>query len=268
MTIRRPNSYNSRMNNKVILRIVLALIVAAIGAWQLRNAQNVSEPAPRAEHQRSGQSPSNQTRPGENRGSSSSSAGQGQSASTTGDFDYYLVSLSWSPSYCVDHPQDKRQCGDRGFGFVLHGLWPQKSSGGYPENCSAGGKPSAATVQRTLAFMPSERLINHEWTKHGTCTGLNADQYFALADRAFAVLQIPAGFQAPSSSRLLSSEKIIGEFLSANPGLAASSLTLRCSRGELEEVRLCVDTQLKPRSCGAGVRSQCGRDLIQIRSVR
>ena len=260
------------MNNKVILRIVLTLIVAAIGAWQLRNTQNSSAPAPRADHQRSAQSTANQPRPGDSRAanpaSNPASSGQGQAASTIGEFDYYLVSLSWSPAYCVDHPQDKRQCGDRGFGFVLHGLWPQKSSGGYPENCSAGGKPSAATVQRTLAFMPSERLINHEWTKHGTCTGLNADQYFALADRAFAVLQIPAGFQAPSSSRSLSSEKIIGEFLSANPGLAASSLTLRCSRGELEEVRLCVDTQLKPRSCGAGVRSQCGRDLIQIRSVR
>ena len=230
--------------------MVLTLLVAAIGAWQLRNTQTAPEPVARSEQAQSTQSKSMQGQ-----------ATQSQSARARGDFDYYLVSLSWSPAYCVDHPQDKRQCGDRGFGFVLHGLWPQKSGGGYPENCPENGKPSAATIQRTLAFMPSERLIRHEWSKHGTCTGLSADEYFSLADRAFAAIQIPAGFQAPSVTRNLTPEKIVGEFLSANPGLAAASLTLRCSRGELEEIRVCVDTQLKPRTCGAGVRTQCGARL-------
>jgi ribonuclease T2 len=237
------------MNNKAIIRVVLILLVAGIGAWQLRNSPTAPEPAKKSAQQHSGPRTS-------------------QHAGAVGEFDYYLVSLSWSPAYCVAHPQDKRQCGDRGFGFVLHGLWPQKSSGGYPENCPANSRPSAATVQKTLAFMPSERLINHEWSKHGTCTGLSADEYFALADRAFSALRVPSGFQAPSTSRQLSVEKILGEFTAANPALPASSLTLRCSGGELEEVRVCVDLQLKPRSCGAGVRTQCGRDSVQIRAVR
>ncbi len=250
------------MNQKVIIRIVLTLLVAAIGAWQLKPTVTAPEAGSKSAQQRSGQPSAN------NNSSKNHNSGKTEHRSTAGDFDYYLVSLSWSPAYCVAHPQDKRQCGDRGFGFVLHGLWPQKSNGGYPENCPVNSKPSAATVQKTLAFMPSERLINHEWTKHGTCTGLSADEYFVLADRAFAALQIPAGFQAPSTSRNVSTDKILNEFMSANPGLPAGSLALRCSGGELEEVRFCVDTQLKPRSCGTGVRTQCGRDSVQVRSVR
>jgi ribonuclease T2 len=150
----------------------------------------------------------------------------------------------------------------------LHGLWPQKSSGGYPENCPSTSQPSKAVIQKTLAFMPSEKLIQHEWSKHGTCTGLSADEYLALADRAFSSVQLPKGFDAPSTSRNLSVEQILGEFISANPGLNKDSLSLRCSGSELEEVRVCVDKQLKPMSCGKGVRTQCGRDTVQVRSVR
>ncbi len=262
------------MNNKAIIRIVLVLLVAAIGAWQLRNSQTAPESATKSAQQQGGQPAHHHNKGGNHQRDSGVKDGadrtarQGQPAGAIGEFDYYLVSLSWSPAYCVAHPQDKRQCGDRGFGFVLHGLWPQKSSGGYPEDCPANSKPSAATVQRTLAFMPSERLINHEWTKHGSCTGLTADEYFALADRAFAALRVPGGFQSPSTSRNLSVEQLLSEFNAANPALPKGSLTLRCSGGELEEVRFCVDLQLNPRSCGAGVRTQCGRDSVQVRALR
>src|SRR5262245_2827951 len=52
-----------------------------------------------------------------------------------GVFDYYLMSLSWSPTYCVSHPEDRAQCTRKGYGFVLHGLWPQYTRGGYPQTC-------------------------------------------------------------------------------------------------------------------------------------
>jgi ribonuclease T2 len=50
--------------------------------------------------------------------------------------------------------------------------------------------------------------------------------------------------------------------------LNRESLTISCKGNELQEVRLCVDKQLKPMSCGKGVRTQCGRETVQIRSVR
>ena len=103
-------------------------------------------------------------------------------------FDYYLVALSWSPTWCESNPHDREQCGARGYGFVLHGLWPQHERGGGPQDCATRERPDAATVERTLAFMPSRRLIDHEWRAHGACSGLDATSYFALSDRAYAAV--------------------------------------------------------------------------------
>ncbi len=55
-----------------------------------------------------------------------------------GQFDYYLLSLSWAPTYCLTHADDGAECSSKGYGFVLHGLWPQYDAGGYPENCGTG----------------------------------------------------------------------------------------------------------------------------------
>jgi ribonuclease T2 len=236
------------MNNKAIIRLVVTLAVAVIGAWQYQAGQPNPTTSPKKQQQNQKQEQTNNQQ--------------------TGDFDYYLISLSWSPAYCNTHPQDQRQCGGRGFGFVLHGLWPQKSTGGYPQDCPQTSQPSQATVQKTLAFMPSEKLIQHEWTKHGTCTGLTADQYFALADKAYAAVKIPSTFEQPNQSVDLNTAQIVSAFTEANPQLPADSITIRCSKGELEEVRVCVDVELKPKTCGKGVRTQCSKEPVQVRAMR
>src|SRR5664279_1823751 len=71
-----------------------------------------------------------------------------------GRFDYYLMALSWSPSFCETHADETEQCGSKGFGFVLHGLWPQNRDGSWPQHCPSSGEhePDAATIDRTLAF--------------------------------------------------------------------------------------------------------------------
>jgi ribonuclease T2 len=235
------------MKNKTLIRLVVAAIVAIIGAWQMQGMNPQKAPSQSSQKQ---------------------SGGASNKASAAGDFDYYLVSLSWSPAYCINHPKDQRQCGGRGFGFILHGLWPQHASGGYPQDCPASSQPSSSAMQKTLAFMPSEKLIRHEWVKHGTCTGLSADEYLHLADRAFSMIQIPPGFQAPSTPRTLTAEQIRGEFATANPSFPDNSIMLKCSGTELEEVRVCTSNQLKAQSCGKGIRTQCKGDAIQIRPLR
>jgi ribonuclease T2 len=248
------------MKPKQIARIIIALVVAAYGAWQYHSGGSSDR----------GQSKQSSSRQESSQGSGARQ-NQGQrsnSSQQTGDFDYYLVSLSWSPAYCSTHPQDKTQCGGRGFGFILHGLWPQKSTGGWPENCPVTSEPSRAMVQKTMAFMPSEKLINHEWSKHGTCTGLTGDQYLELADKAFSSINIPAVFQTPGQSTDMLASQITSAFVQTNPGLTEESLSVKCSRGELEEVRVCVDLQLKPQACGKGIRSQCGKEPVQVRAMR
>ncbi len=58
------------------------------------------------------------------------------SDSQAGQFDYFVLSLSWAPTYCLTHAGDGAECAGKGYGFVVHGLWPQFDAGGYPEKCS------------------------------------------------------------------------------------------------------------------------------------
>ena len=54
-----------------------------------------------------------------------------------GDFDYFVMALTWSPNWCALEGDARRddQCDARhAYGFTLHGLWPQYESG-YPSGC-------------------------------------------------------------------------------------------------------------------------------------
>src|ERR1700676_4796019 len=57
-----------------------------------------------------------------------------------GEFDFYVLSLSWSPSFCEEASErgnegrSQVQCGGRPFSFVVHGLWPQYEHG-FPDYC-------------------------------------------------------------------------------------------------------------------------------------
>jgi ribonuclease T2 len=186
----------------------------------------------------------------------------------SGQFDYYLLTLSWAPSYCLLHPADRAECGARGYGFVLHGLWPQFDSGGYPEACASDAllDEPAAAIGRTL--YPSARLMQHEWDAHGTCSGLSAADYFRTVDRALAVVKAPPLLEAPRSRQSLSADQISAAFVAANPDLAPEDLAVACSGSTLSEVRICLRRDLKLRSCGHRVHSNCGTDSVQVPSSR
>jgi ribonuclease T2 len=189
---------------------------------------------------------------------SSHSHGHNPAASgTRGEYDYYVMALSWSPTYCELHPDEDEQCAHKGYGFVLHGLWPQYENGGGPEQCRTSAAPGRKTISQALAFMPSRALIDHEWRAHGACTGLDADAYFALADKAFGAIHAPPELDAPAVSRSMTQAALRDAFRRANPGLADDMLSLHCSRGQLVEVRVCLDKDLAPRACGKRMPSRC-----------
>lgn len=177
---------------------------------------------------------------------------------TVGEYDYYVMALSWSPTFCSTHPDEDEQCGRKGYGFILHGLWPQYQNGGGPERCvSDEDDPDRKTVNAALAFMPSRRLIDHEWRAHGVCTGLGAEKYFDLADRAFASLTVPSALKAPPASLQMSGNELRAALKQVNPTLSDNMLNLHCSQGELVEVRVCVDRDARLRACGKGMRNAC-----------
>ena len=188
-------------------------------------------------------------------------------AGEPGKFDYYVLTLSWSPTYCLTHPQDRTQCSGKGYGFVLHGLWPQFDAGNWPEFCSTAPLPPAAEQLGSTLF-PSRKLMEHEWQRHGTCSGLDAVSYFRTADKALASVHVPTDFEAPGQGLSLTGAQIAAAFRKANPSIPADGLTVACGRGELSEVRVCLTRDLAPRSCGKGVHSTCPASPVDVPATR
>lgn len=182
-------------------------------------------------------------------------AGRAQSAT----FDYYLLSMAWSPTFCLEHPRDV-EC-QKPHGFILHGLWPQYEDGGYPRNCSFSRLPNDI-VEDMLPLMPSRRLIYHEWTKHGTCTGLEPRIFFETARSAFASITVPEIFNRPQSFAI-APQAIVEAFKNVNQDLKDDEIRISCQDGKLNEVRICMDVDGHARSCGA-MPDACPMDRIYV----
>lgn len=185
-----------------------------------------------------------------------------------GRFDYYLLSLSWSPTYCLSNPGDRAQCSGKGFGFVLHGLWPQYNGKGWPQSCATANQLDREAQRFADTVFPNSQLARHEWQKHGTCSGLNALDYFKLADHARNQLKIPKTLETPSQPLMMRTEEIVAAFMQANPGLPAHAVFVSCRGPELQEVRACLGKDLTFKACDKGMRSNCRSGTIRIPAVR
>lgn len=189
-----------------------------------------------------------------------------------GQFDYYVMALSWSPDHCAARPSDKEQC-TRQLGFVLHGLWPQYRSG-YPADCSS--ERLAADIPRRFAGLyPSNFLFRHEWEKHGTCSGLSQPQFHQLASELKARLRVPPAYVAPAQPLRKSLAQLKSDLLAGNSWLKADSLAVSCSGSGrfLKEVYVCVDKAGQQGvACGTDVlaseRRSCKQPDLLVRSVR
>lgn len=194
---------------------------------------------------------------------------------TPGAFDYYVLALSWSPSYCAEEGRTDRspQCsGTRPYAFVLHGLWPQRESG-WPENCNIGDKPwvPSQLVSSMLDIMPARGLVIHQYRKHGTCSALDPEAYFQTARKAFEAIRIPARYLSPRKPVMVSPRQVEEDFLKTNQGLAPEMISVACGRSNrLREVRICFSKALQLRPCGANEAQAklCRLDKIVMPPVR
>jgi ribonuclease T2 len=190
-----------------------------------------------------------------------------------GVFDYYILALSWSPSYCAgaaSAERDPLQCdGTRPFAFVVHGLWPQNERG-WPEACATEQPADVGDELKDsmLDLMPSPNLIEHEWDKHGTCAGVSQDDYFRTV-RAFRErVRIPQEFARLPEARTITAAEIEAAFIAANSGLDDSGIAVSCNRGRLREVRVCFSREGAFRSCGTDVRDTCGDEAVTMLPTR
>lgn len=189
---------------------------------------------------------------------------------TPGSFDFYVLSLSWSPTYCARARQDDSlQCAAaRPFAFVVHGLWPQYDRG-YPSSCVVPPPALPKTVvDGMLDVMPSPSLVRHEWSKHGTCDGEDAADYFAKVRAAYAAVHIPAAYATAADAARTAPKDIEAAFIAANPGLKADGIAVVCRSRRLSEVRVCLDKSLGFRACPEVDRAACRADEIAVPAAR
>jgi ribonuclease T2 len=185
-------------------------------------------------------------------------------------FDFYVLSLSWSPRYCASkgNSSDPQQCrAAKPFGFIVHGLWPQNEKG-YPQYCATNDEPSRDEIRSVLDLTPSSGLVRHEWEKHGSCSGLSPTDYFIAMRAAWSAIKLPAQFTNASRSISLSANQIENSFVQANRGLASGGIAVDCDRTKLAEVRICLTKGMQFRECPEVDRAGCRAQSITIEPIK
>lgn len=180
--------------------------------------------------------------------------------SLPGQFDFYVLALSWSPSFCALEGREKgrEQCDGPARGFVLHGLWPQYERG-FPSNCNHPFRNAPNSVIRQIrGLYPEDGLARHQWRKHGTCSGQPPAGYFATVKRAVERVRIPDSLDEAREGGRVSPREIERRFIAANRGLRPGMIATTCARGLLREVRVCIGKDLREfRACPDVVRAGC-----------
>lgn len=193
-------------------------------------------------------------------------------ASAPGDFDFYVLSLSWSPGFCATGGAEKArsQCETgANLGFVVHGLWPQYQHG-YPSDCGPAGRwPSRIALQSVSGLYPDDGLARYEWRKHGTCSGKSPTDYFADVRRAREAITIPPPFTNAREAQSWAPIDVQRAFLAANPRLRPGMMAVECVRGDLEEVRICFSKDLRDFvACPEVSRQFCRTGSMSVPPMR
>lgn len=198
---------------------------------------------------------------------------QDRRQNSPGEFDFYVLALSWSPSFCEaaaergNSGRSQTQC-SRPYSFVVHGLWPQYERG-FPEYCQRPAPRLDRNIMTSmLDLMPAPGLIFNEWDKHGTCSGLGARAYFESIRKARAAVKIPEEFLQLPEEKTIAPADLEAAFIKINPGLSSSAISVTCTSRRLSEVRICLSKDMQFRSCDEVDRRACRRDEVVMPPVR
>lgn len=193
-------------------------------------------------------------------------------AQPPGDFDFYVLALSWSPSFCAEKGEARgsAQCGIRPErGFVVHGLWPQFNRG-YPSQCGPARAPDRAAMALAAEVFPDDGLARYQWRKHGTCSGEAPGAYFRLVKAAREQVVIPPVLQGVQTDLTLDALAIERAFGVANAGLRPDMMSVQCAKGPaLREVYVCFSRDLRSFTpCPEVDRKACRARDIRIPAAR
>jgi ribonuclease T2 len=190
------------------------------------------------------------------------------SDTATADFDYFLLTLSWAPEFCATNPNGRTsaECDPKKhMGLVVHGLWPQYDNGRWPQDCASTPPVASATVDHMMPIMPGTQLIQHEWAKHGTCSGLSTQDYFGEIEKLYNGLQVPDNFKKPSSSSEAVPADIEQKFAAANNAPKAA-FRISCPQNDFSAVEICLAKNFQYQACPNTLK-ECRANKIEVRPV-
>jgi len=191
-------------------------------------------------------------------------------ADRAGDFDFYVLALTWSPSYCANtHRPDPAQCDLKLPGFVVHGLWPEYERG-YPQYCDSATLPRRlprSTISGIADLIPSPNAAEYQWEKHGICSGLRPESYFSLLRQATERVTVPSEYADVTSDLTTREADIESGFVAANPGLSDRGMTVTCDRDGVIEARICLTKRLDFRRCAEVDRDACRSPSIRLQAL-
>lgn len=175
----------------------------------------------------------------------------------TGDT-VYVFAYSWQPEFCYDEPYPG--CDDPETywetHFTVHGLWPQYTEGGYPADCSTEALNTTVFdvigMDTMTEYWPnvqdeeyeSDGDINpeyysfweHEWSKHGTCSGLSQYDYFDDTINLIKQFGTPSSVSAAAGGDPVSADDLRDDFG------GAAKCSLQCENSQyLVGVYTCWD---------------------------
>lgn len=181
---------------------------------------------------------------------------------------HFVLALTWSPEFCataIGADADTRfQCKSNRFGFAVHGLWAQAKGArdkcDQPRNCAIS-LVSDSLVKTHLCMMPGVQLIQGEWQKHGTCSGLSQRDWFAVIDSLWDDLSLPDPRKMAGAGGTISVKALRDSVALRNKakGITSGAVMASARDGRLEELRICFSTAFKPMACPQGTGISTGR---------
>ena len=188
-----------------------------------------------------------------------------------GDFDYFVMALSWSANWCAleGDDRDDPQCdAGRGLTWVMHGLWPQYEDG-WPSYCRTGERdPTRGETAAMADVFGGAGSAFYQWKKHGRCAGLSSKGFYDTARAAYGSITLPPVFKQIRKDMKLPASVVEDAFLESNPGMARDQITVTCDQGMIQEVRICLTKDLEPRRCGDDTLRDCRMKDAVLEAVR
>lgn len=203
-------------------------------------------------------------------------------------FDYFLLSLSLAPSFCALSPanQAKQECRSlteadfEQTPLTVHGLWPNRarvSVNRQPHDCGSPlVAPSSDTQAALTRYMPGgPGLEQYEWRKHGSCSGLSPEVYFATIVRLAQHANDTIG-SVMRSREMLGHRVVISDLLAgvaAVDAALAPAIVVDCNQPRggggtlVDEIRIVLSKDFQPMpaaSVGLGQNSGCAGGHGQV----